>query len=89
LIDCDLFLKDQSGADGAVMGKPKAAMAVVPSGEVRVGIYVRRSTDEEHQPYSIEAQDTSLAAYIESQPVGRWPSAPPTTHPARPPTGPA
>jgi hypothetical protein len=50
LIDCDLFLKDQSGADGAVMGKPKtakkAAMAVVPSGEVRVGLYVRRSTDE-------------------------------------------
>jgi hypothetical protein len=53
------------------MGKPKSAkktaMAVVPSGEVRVGIYVRRSTDEEHQPYSIEAQDTSLTAYIESQ----------------------
>jgi site-specific DNA recombinase len=37
---------------------------------VRVGVYVRRSTDDEHQPYSIEAQDTRLAAYIGSQP--RW-----------------
>lgn len=58
---------------GLSMGKPrtakKAAMAVVPSsGEVRVGVYVRRSTDEEHQPYLIEAQDASLTAYIESQP---------------------
>ena len=30
-------------------------------------MYVRRSTDDEHQPYSIEAQDTRLAAYIGSQ----------------------
>ncbi|HWC82121.1 MAG TPA: recombinase family protein [Pseudonocardiaceae bacterium] len=35
-----------------------------------MGIYVRRSTDEEHQPYSIEAQDNALKAYVESQP--RW-----------------
>ncbi len=35
---------------------------------VRVGIYLRRSTDDEHQPYSIEAQETRLAAYIDSQP---------------------
>ena len=27
------------------------------AGDVRVGIYLRRSTDDEHQPYSIEAQD--------------------------------
>ena len=40
-------------------------------GEVRVGVYVRRSTDDEHQPYSIEAQDTRLAAYIGSQPGWR------------------
>jgi site-specific DNA recombinase len=35
---------------------------------VRIGIYLRRSTDDEHQPYSIEAQETRLAAYIDSQP---------------------
>ena len=40
-------------------------------GDVRVGVYVRRSTDEEHQPYSIQAQDTRLAAYIGSQPYWR------------------
>jgi site-specific DNA recombinase len=33
---------------------------------VRVGIYVRRSTDDEHQPYSIEAQDTRLESYVDS-----------------------
>ena len=27
---------------------------------VRVGVYMRRSTDDEHQPYSIEAQDERL-----------------------------
>lgn len=31
---------------------------------VRVGIYVRRSTDDEHQPYSIEAQDHRLRPYL-------------------------
>ncbi|WP_245959610.1 recombinase family protein [Prauserella flavalba] len=44
---------------------------------MRVGIYVRRSTDDEHQPYSIEAQDARLEAYIGSQPgwrlVARFP----------------
>jgi site-specific DNA recombinase len=34
---------------------------------VRVAVYLRRSTDEDHQPYSIEAQETRLAAYIDSQ----------------------
>jgi site-specific DNA recombinase len=38
---------------------------------VRVGIYVRRSTDDEHQPYSIEAQDHRLESYVESQPNWR------------------
>ncbi len=42
-----------------------------PPCDVRVGVYVRRSTDDEHQPYSIEAQDTRLAAYIGSQPGWR------------------
>src|SRR5215472_3778932 len=39
--------------------------------DVRVGVYVRRSTDDEHQPYSIEAQDARLASYIGSQPGWR------------------
>ncbi len=54
----------------------KAAMTTLGE-DVRVGIYVRRSTDDEHQPYSIEAQDTRLDAYIGSQPgcriVARFP----------------
>ena len=33
----------------------------------RVAIYTRISTDEEHQPYSLEAQQQRLAAYVESQ----------------------
>lgn len=34
---------------------------------MRVAIYTRISTDEEHQPYSLGAQDTRLGAYIASQ----------------------
>ncbi|HVD00401.1 MAG TPA: recombinase family protein [Candidatus Dormibacteraeota bacterium] len=34
---------------------------------MRVAIYTRISTDEEHQPYSLEAQDLRLAAYVQSQ----------------------
>ena len=34
---------------------------------MRVATYTRISTDEEHQPYSLEAQETRLAAYIASQ----------------------
>lgn len=48
----------------------KAAMTVLGD-DVRVGIYVRRATDDEHQPYSIDAQDTRLGAYIDSQPGWR------------------
>jgi len=33
-----------------------------------VAIYTRRSTDEEHQPFSIDAQTTALRAYVASQP---------------------
>jgi site-specific DNA recombinase len=40
-----------------------------PAGQrVRVAIYVRISTDEEHQPFSKEAQETRLRAYIGIQP---------------------
>jgi site-specific DNA recombinase len=34
---------------------------------MRVATYTRISTDEEHQPYSLEAQDGRLRAYVESQ----------------------
>ena len=34
---------------------------------VRVATYIRISTDEENQPYSLEAQELRLAAYITSQ----------------------
>jgi site-specific DNA recombinase len=34
---------------------------------VRIGTLTRRSTDDEHQPYSIEAQDVRLGAFVQSQ----------------------
>ncbi len=37
------------------------------TGQVRIAIYTRISTDEEHQPFSLEAQDHRLDAYIRSQ----------------------
>jgi site-specific DNA recombinase len=51
--------------------RPRLAAARSLPEDVRVGIYVRRSTDDEHQPYSIEAQDTRLTSYIDSQPGWR------------------
>jgi len=33
-----------------------------------VAVYLRRSTDDEHQPFSITAQDTALASYVTTQP---------------------
>jgi site-specific DNA recombinase len=43
-------------------------VATIAEHGVRVAIYVRRSTDEEYQPFSIEAQDIRLGAYVKSQP---------------------
>ena len=43
------------------------AQAAQDSG-LRVAIYIRRSTDEDHQPFSLEAQQTKLHAYVISQP---------------------
>ena len=60
------------------------AKAAERGGDVRVGVYVRRSTDDEHQPYSIEAQDTRLAAYMAPSPAGGKPPGSPTTPPAPP-----
>lgn len=39
--------------------------------DVRVAIYTRRSTDEENQPYSIDAQETRMRSYVDSQPGWR------------------
>jgi site-specific DNA recombinase len=38
------------------------------AGAVRVACYLRISTDEEHQPFSLGAQETRLAAFVASQP---------------------
>jgi site-specific DNA recombinase len=38
------------------------------AGPRRVAIYLRRSTDDEHQPFSITAQETALTSYVKSQP---------------------
>jgi site-specific DNA recombinase len=48
----------------------RATQAVAQAAEagVRVANYIRRSTDEEHQPFSLEAQESKLRAYIVSQP---------------------
>ncbi len=35
---------------------------------MRVATYTRISTDEDHQPYSLEAQAERLVAYLRSQP---------------------
>src|SRR5262245_51003388 len=45
---------------------PSASQLGSPS-IVKVATLTRRSTDEEHQPYSIEARDERLGAYIRSQ----------------------
>jgi site-specific DNA recombinase len=37
----------------------------------RVAIYLRRSTDEDHQPFSLEAQESRLRSFVASQP-GDW-----------------
>src|SRR5689334_2745546 len=36
--------------------------------KLRVAIYIRISTDEEHQPFSLSAQELKLGSYIEIQP---------------------
>ena len=43
-------------------------IATEAGGPVRVAIYVRRSTDDEHQPFSLDAQRAALNKYIHAQP---------------------
>jgi hypothetical protein len=49
----------------------RAVAQAAEGGGLRVAIYLRRSTDEEHQPFSLEAQQTKLDAYVISQPGWR------------------
>jgi site-specific DNA recombinase len=55
------------------MARRATTRAVAQAAEdgLRVAIYIRRSTDEEHQPFSLEAQQTKLDAYVISQPGWR------------------
>jgi site-specific DNA recombinase len=49
--------------------KPAARRGRTPlEGDVRVALYTRNSTDEEHQPYSLGVQDQRLRSYVDSQP---------------------
>jgi site-specific DNA recombinase len=49
-------------------GRPRAGFGEVPTGTPRIAVYVRRSTDDEHQPFSIDAQIKALMSYVKSQP---------------------
>ena len=48
--------------------RPRGGFGDTPTGTRRVAVYLRRSTDDEHQPFTIDAQDTALTSYINSQP---------------------
>ncbi len=55
----------------AATPRPRPAPATThaaEAGTVRVACYLRISTDEEHQPFSLGAQETRLAAFVASQP---------------------
>jgi site-specific DNA recombinase len=48
--------------------RPVPGFGGAPAGPRRVAVYLRRSTDDEHQPFSISAQQTALTAYVTTQP---------------------
>ncbi|GAA5110117.1 recombinase family protein [Haloechinothrix salitolerans] len=55
-------------ARSATAQRTKRAASLADLDTVRVGIYTRRSTDDENQPYTIEVQDERLDSYVASQP---------------------
>ena len=58
-----------SAGSAFTIGVPAQAVSPDPSTTVtRVALYVRISTDEEHQPYGLDAQRERLSAYVWSQP---------------------
>jgi site-specific DNA recombinase len=46
----------------------RPAPDLTAGGTTRVALYLRISTDEDHQPFSLGAQETRLAAFVTSQP---------------------
>ena len=46
----------------------RTTLTLPPGAPRRIAVYVRRSTDDEHQPFSIDAQLAKLNSYIDSQP---------------------
>ncbi|MGH8994418.1 MAG: recombinase family protein, partial [Acidimicrobiales bacterium] len=46
----------------------RPAPDLTTAGTTRVALYLRISTDEEHQPFSLSAQEHRLAAFVSSQP---------------------
>jgi site-specific DNA recombinase len=50
---------------------PRRTDQFADDGPRRIALYIRRSTDEDHQPFSLEAQETKPRAFVASQP-GDW-----------------
>src|SRR5262245_22934931 len=48
--------------------KRSMARTTKPEATTRVALYLRISTDEEHQPFSLEAQEHRLGAFVPTQP---------------------
>jgi site-specific DNA recombinase len=55
-------------ARGRKRRRPEPGFGGAPTGPRRVAVYLRRSTDDEHQPFSIGAQETALTSYAGTQP---------------------
>ena len=55
-------------ARGRKRRRPVPRFGGASAGPRRVAVYLRRSTDDEHQPFSISAQQTALTAYVTTQP---------------------
>ncbi|MGH2749735.1 MAG: recombinase family protein [Actinomycetota bacterium] len=47
--------------------RPATQGGILPASRVRVAVYTRISTDEDHQPFSLEAQQDRLDSYVKSQ----------------------
>jgi site-specific DNA recombinase len=55
-------------ARGRKRRRPVPSFGGASAGPRRVAVYLRRSTDDEHQPFSISAQQTAVTAYVTTQP---------------------
>jgi site-specific DNA recombinase len=66
---------NQKDLEVTIMAKkartPRRTDQFADDGPRRIALYIRRSTDEDHQPFSLEAQETKLRAFVASQP-GDW-----------------